>query len=121
MADHDHDDRDAISGLKAKTTMGRPQWKEIFTDLSNRHHGSSTTHYINFLASALLASTIQFIANLRLRAEVGVFYCGPSILSKQLCVLSLSLGVKLTTDRYKTCRSFTAKGTTKFVFKKETF
>lgn len=41
MSDHDHDERDAISGLRAKTTMGRPQWKQIFTDLANLYHGNS--------------------------------------------------------------------------------
>jgi len=70
---------DQITGLKSPTHFGRPNWKEIFADLSEKHVGTS----------------------------VGVFFCGPAVLSKQL---------------RKYCNQFTsAKTKTKFIYHKENF
>jgi len=72
-------ENDQITGLQAPTHFGRPDWKSIFADLSLKHAGT----------------------------QVGVFFCGPAILSKQL---------------YKMCSLFTsAKTNTKFVYHKENF
>jgi len=70
---------DQITGLQSPTHFGRPNWKEIFAGMSERHHGT----------------------------EVGVFFCGPAVLSKQL---------------YKVARKFTStKSGTKFRYHKENF
>lgn len=72
-------DTDQITGLQSPTHFGRPDWDNIFAGLAQKHVGSS----------------------------VGVFFCGPAILSKQL---------------YKMCRKHTnIKTATKFVFHKENF
>jgi len=69
----------AITGLRSPTFFGRPDWKTIFGAMAKRHVGQ----------------------------EVGVFFCGPSVLSKQL---------------YTICRSFTdTKSHTKFIYHKENF
>lgn len=72
------DEADAITGLEARTQFGRPNWKEEFAELSRLHPGST----------------------------VGVFFCGPAVLSKDLMINS---------------KRFTKETTTKFVFHKENF
>jgi len=68
-----------ITGLQSPTFFGRPDWRQIFQDISQKHFGQ----------------------------EVGVFFCGPAVLSKQL---------------YKMARKFTnSKDGTKFVYHKENF
>ncbi|PRP76249.1 superoxide-generating NADPH oxidase flavocytochrome [Planoprotostelium fungivorum] len=70
---------DQFTGLRALTLFGRPNWKAIFEEKSREHNGS----------------------------EVGVFFCGPNVLSKQL---------------YKFCRRYTDSTTrTRFKFHKENF
>jgi len=72
-------DADAITGLQSPTHFGRPNWKEIFGQIATRHQGE----------------------------VIGVFFCGPSVLSKQL---------------YKMCTLFTTtKTATKFKYHKENF
>ena len=51
-----HDNKDVITGLKARTNFGRPNWDKIFSELRNNHSG----------------------------ADIGVFFCGPKALSKTL-------------------------------------
>ncbi|KAK3754840.1 hypothetical protein QZH41_011314 [Actinostola sp. cb2023] len=48
--------RDPITGLFARTEYGRPGWKEIFKDVADVHNNT----------------------------KVGVFFCGPSVLSHDL-------------------------------------
>ncbi|KAJ3251450.1 hypothetical protein HK103_002392 [Boothiomyces macroporosus] len=50
------DGKDAITGLRARTHFGRPNWDEIFSGVRNKHPG----------------------------ADVGVFFCGPKVLSQAL-------------------------------------
>ena len=70
---------DQITGLQSPTHFGRPDWKQIFSTIATRHGGT----------------------------EIGVFFCGPSVLSKQL---------------YKMSRVFTSTATnTKFKYHKENF
>lgn len=70
---------DQITGLQTPTHFGRPNWKEIFGTIGSRHAGT----------------------------EIGVFFCGPAVLSKQL---------------YKMCTLFTSSKTnTKFRYHKENF
>lgn len=70
---------DQITGLQSPTHFGRPDWATIFAGLAQRHGGT----------------------------QIGVFFCGPAILSKQL---------------YKMSRAYTnIKTNTKFVFHKENF
>jgi len=70
---------DQITGLQSPTHFGRPNWKDIFQDVATKHQGE----------------------------EIGVFYCGPLVLSKLL---------------YKTCVQFTSSTTaTKFKYHKENF
>lgn len=73
------EETDQITGLQSPTHFGRPNWDEIFKRLATLHEGE----------------------------EVGVFFCGPSVLSRQL---------------YKNCRKFTnTRIGTKFVYHKENF
>jgi len=72
-------DSDQITGLQSPTFFGRPDWNSIFAGLSKKHQGE----------------------------EVGVFFCGPSVLSKTL---------------YSMARKYTdTKAGTKFVYHKENF
>lgn len=76
----DLESADQITGLSAPTNYGRPKWPDIFLDTSRRHPNS----------------------------DVGVFFCGPRVLSKEL---------------YKNCRKFTStlEGGCRFHFNKENF
>eukprot|EP01137_Pigoraptor_chileana_P024879 Opistho-2@93528 len=70
---------DTITGLRAKTLFGRPHWEKIFGDVADAHHGT----------------------------DIGVFFCGPKILSTQLHI---------------NCNRFTNINTnTKFRYFKENF
>jgi len=72
-------EQDQITGLQSPTHFGRPNWKEIFAQTGQRHAGQT----------------------------IGVFFCGPAVLSKQL---------------YKMCVKFTdsTRGT-RFKYHKENF
>eukprot|EP01118_Nematostelium_gracile_P004441 TRINITY_DN1519_c0_g2_i1.p1 TRINITY_DN1519_c0_g2~~TRINITY_DN1519_c0_g2_i1.p1 ORF type:complete len:645 (-),score=197.43 TRINITY_DN1519_c0_g2_i1:46-1980(-) len=70
---------DQITGLQSPTYFGRPNWDMIFAEKAERHKGRT----------------------------VGVFFCGPAVLSKQLYKMSVKY-----TD---------AKTLTKFVYHKENF
>eukprot|EP01132_Coremiostelium_polycephalum_P005567 gene5567-6933_t len=74
----DGESRDQITGFSAPTQFGRPKWNEIFADYAVRYAGK----------------------------DVGVFFCGPKILSKQL---------------YKNCTHFTKTTTCRFHYNKENF
>ncbi|KAJ7363461.1 hypothetical protein OS493_009615 [Desmophyllum pertusum] len=50
---------DNITNLEAKTQYGRPAWSKIFKDIAAKHKGVN-------------------------RTEIGVFFCGPSVLSHVL-------------------------------------
>jgi len=69
--------QDEITGLSSATQFGRPRWPEIFAANAQKHAGGT----------------------------VGVFFCGPRVLSKQL---------------YANCREFTT-ATCKFHYQKENF
>jgi len=75
---HDLEAPDAITGLQSKTHFGRPDWDAIFEQLKTSHPNET----------------------------VGVFYCGPAVLSKQL---------------YKYSRKKSDKKTTRFKYHKENF
>ncbi|KAH7293928.1 hypothetical protein KP509_28G048400 [Ceratopteris richardii] len=69
---------DVVSGSRIKTHFARPNWRKVFSMLASRHKG----------------------------ATIGVFYCGPVMLSKELKGL---------------VHEYNKKGTTKFDFHKENF
>jgi len=70
---------DQITVLQSPTHFGRPNWKEIFGTIAAKHSGE----------------------------EIGVFFCGPAVLSKQL---------------YRMATLFTSSKTgTKFKYHKENF
>jgi len=72
-------EQDQITGLQSPTHFGRPNWKEIFGQIGQRHAGQT----------------------------IGVFFCGPAVLSKQL---------------YKMCVRFTdSSRATRFKYHKENF
>jgi len=71
-------EKDAITSLRAPTHFGRPNWDRVFSSIAEKH-----------------ADT-----------DVGVFFCGPSVLSRQLHQMS---------NKYST-----PKGT-RFFFGKENF
>jgi len=66
--------RDQINGLQSPTYFGRPSWDQIFQEKAQRHSGTT----------------------------IGVFYCGPPVLSKQLARFSS----KYTTPSNHTVFSF---------------
>ncbi|KAG0624252.1 hypothetical protein M758_3G233800 [Ceratodon purpureus] len=69
---------DLVSGTRARTHFARPNWKSVFSKLAATHQDK----------------------------RIGVFYCGPVALAKELEALS---------------RTYTMKSTTKFSFHKENF
>ncbi|CAK9210002.1 unnamed protein product [Sphagnum troendelagicum] len=69
---------DLVSGTRARTHFARPNWKNVFSRLAATHN----------------------------EKRIGVFYCGPMALAKELELLS---------------RTFSQKSTTKFEFHKESF
>ncbi|MCO5605774.1 hypothetical protein L7F22_059958 [Adiantum nelumboides] len=69
---------DVVSGSRIRTHFARPNWRKVFSTLTSRHKG----------------------------AKIGVFYCGPVMLAKELKGL---------------VHEYNKKGTTKFEFHKENF
>ncbi|KAL3692736.1 hypothetical protein R1sor_006387 [Riccia sorocarpa] len=69
---------DFVSGTRARTHFARPNWKKVFSRLAATHKDK----------------------------RVGVFYCGPSVLAKELDMLS---------------KRYTHKSSTRFEFHKENF
>jgi len=75
----DESGMDSVTGLQSPTHFGRPDWDNIFTGIVSKHIGQ----------------------------RIGVFFCGPSPISKQLD---------------KSCRKFTCtKSGTSFIYHKENF
>lgn len=58
---------DPLTGLKSRTHYGRPNWKAIFAGMRD---GIERGTYIRGLAG--------------MQSKVGVYFCGPSVLAKQL-------------------------------------
>ncbi|KAH9846070.1 NADPH oxidase [Lenzites betulinus] len=71
-------EKDAITSLRAPTHFGRPNWDRVFSSIAEKHQ----------------------------ETDVGVFFCGPSVLSKQLHVQ---------------CNKWSSPKGTKFFFGKENF
>jgi len=71
-------DKDAITALRAPTHFGRPNWDRVFPSIADKHPDT----------------------------DVGVFFCGPPVLSKTLHVMS---------------NKYTNPKGTKFFFGKENF
>ncbi|XP_076951899.1 respiratory burst oxidase homolog protein A-like isoform X2 [Bidens hawaiensis] len=69
---------DIVSGTRVRTHFARPNWKKVLSKTCTKHAG----------------------------ARIGVFYCGASVLAKELSNL---------------CHEFNQKGSTKFEFHKEHF
>ncbi|XP_077230452.1 respiratory burst oxidase homolog protein F-like [Tasmannia lanceolata] len=69
---------DIVSKTPVCTYFGRPNWSKVFSSLASRHGG----------------------------ARIGVFYCGPPVLARELESL---------------CNKITTKTTTRFVFHKENY
>ena len=70
-------EKDAITSLRAPTHFGRPNWDRVFSSIAEKHP----------------------------ETDVGVFFCGPSVLSRQLHTMS---------NKYSTpkgTRFFFGKGT----------
>lgn len=71
-------EKDAITSLRAPTHFGRPNWDRVFSSIADKHPDT----------------------------DVGVFFCGPAVLSKQLHVMS---------------NKWSDPAGTKFFFSKENF
>eukprot|EP00250_Pteridium_aquilinum_P017536 c23679_g1_i1 orf=327-2906(-) len=69
---------DVVSGSRVRTHFARPNWRKVFSNLASGHKGS----------------------------KVGVFYCGPVMLAKELNGL---------------VKEYNKRGSTKFHFHKENF
>eukprot|EP01087_Luapelamoeba_hula_P011996 TRINITY_DN3337_c0_g2_i2.p1 TRINITY_DN3337_c0_g2~~TRINITY_DN3337_c0_g2_i2.p1 ORF type:complete len:356 (-),score=39.31 TRINITY_DN3337_c0_g2_i2:13-1080(-) len=70
--------RDPITGLKSGAHYGRPKFEETFQQIADQYQDQ----------------------------RIGVFFCGPAVMSKAL---------------YKLCRKFTSRTSTKFYYHKENF
>jgi len=68
-------DKDAITSLRAPTHFGRPNWDRVFPSIAEKHP----------------------------ETDVGVFFCGPPVLSRQL---------------HQMCNKYSAPGGTRFFFGK---
>ncbi|XP_062511331.1 uncharacterized protein LOC134187231 [Corticium candelabrum] len=78
---HEEAEGDAITGLQQKTRYGRPNWDQIFPNLASNHPNT----------------------------DVGVFFCGPPVLSAKL---------------HRKCNEYTnatSKNGTRFYYNKENF
>ncbi|XP_026377413.1 respiratory burst oxidase homolog protein F-like [Papaver somniferum] len=73
---HQKNGIDVLSHTPVHTHFARPNWSEVLSNLSTKHEG----------------------------ARIGVFYCGPSVLAKEL---------------QRLCTKMSSKTTTRFVFHKE--
>lgn len=71
-------DKDAITSLRAPTHFGRPNWDRVFPSIANKHP----------------------------ETDVGVFFCGPPVLSRQL---------------HQMCNKYSTPGDTRFFFGKGAF
>lgn len=71
-------EKDAITSLRAPTHYGRPNWDRVFSSIAEKHP----------------------------ETDVGVFFCGPAVLSKQLHI---------------SCNKYSTPSGTKFFFGKENF
>ncbi|KAI5084758.1 hypothetical protein GOP47_0000927 [Adiantum capillus-veneris] len=69
---------DVVSGSRVRTHFARPNWRKVFSNISSRHKG----------------------------CKIGVFYCGPALLAKEL------LGL---------VKEYNQRGSSKFHFHKENF
>ena len=70
-------EKDSITNLRAPTHFGRPNWDRVFSSIAEKHP----------------------------ETDVGVFFCGPAVLSRQLHTMS---------NKYSTpkgTRFFFGKGT----------
>ncbi|XP_063687525.1 NADPH oxidase 5-like isoform X2 [Bolinopsis microptera] len=66
---HEKSNKDVITGLKARTKAGRPDWKEVFTELNKNKKGKVT---VFFCGSPILAQVINTYCNkfgFRFKAE----------------------------------------------------
>lgn len=70
-------DKDAITSLRAPTHFGRPNWDRVFPSIADKHP----------------------------ETDVGVFFCGPPVLSRQL---------------HQMCNKYSTPGGTRFFFGKGT-
>jgi len=71
-------EKDAITSLRAPTHFGRPNWDRVFPSIAEKHP----------------------------ETDVGVFFCGPPVLSRQL---------------HQMCNRYSTPGGTRFFFGKENF
>lgn len=58
-------DRDAITALRAPTHFGRPNWDRVFPSIVEKHP----------------------------ETDIGVFYCGPAVLSRTYVIVIVPLFV----------------------------
>lgn len=75
---HEEDIYDAVTGLHQKTHYGRPNWDQILPNIANNHPGK----------------------------KIGVFFCGPKVLSSTL---------------HKACNQHSSKDGARFYYNKENF
>ena len=75
-------EKDAITSLRAPTHFGRPNWDRVFSSIAEKHP----------------------------ETDVGVFFCGPSVLSRQLHNMSNKYsspkGTKFFFGKGKSCLAF---------------
>lgn len=96
---------DPITRLEARTKFGRPDFDTIFDELKEGHRGESNYFLIIFYFFISNTYTFFFLEPL----ELGVFFCGPRILSKNLRACCMAKSPK------------SKKNGAKFIFHKENF
>lgn len=68
-------EKDAITGLRAPTHFGRPNWDSIFSRVKDRHPDTESASRTNMKLMHVLIFR---------RHRVGVLFCGPKALGSQL-------------------------------------
>jgi hypothetical protein len=104
------DGLDALTALESRTNYGRPNWEKIFADVRDTHVATSMDPNLwllslqptNHVCCCLLLSCVSM-------TEVGMFFCGPRVLGKELREKCMNLSAKHKADGAK------------FVFNKENF
>lgn len=107
---------DIISKTPVRTQFARPNWPRVFSGLATRHGGERIGErdllfgHTHSLLEKKMTHSLYSVSQINLFAwcvlVLGVFYCGPGALGRQL---------------ERLCHAMTAKTATRFVFHKEHF
>ena len=69
-----------MTGLKARTNAGRPNWNKVFTKIRDQKVGKVPSPHISLILPPLL----PFLSIYHLVSQITVFFCGNPTLAKML-------------------------------------